>query len=124
MLVFGLLSSVFDYLTFGVLILLLNASPHLFRTGWFTESVISASLIVLVIRTRRPFWRSLPGKYLLIATLLIAAATLAIPYTPLGELFDFEPLPALFLVMMFGVVLVYVAGAELAKKLFYRWVKY
>ena len=61
MLVFGLLSSVFDYATFGVLLLVLHASPAEFRTGWFIESVASASLVVLVIRTRRPLFRSAPA---------------------------------------------------------------
>jgi len=124
MITFGLLSSVFDYLTFGVLIYFLSASPKLFRTGWFLESVISATIIVLVIRTRRPFWRSLPGKYLLIATLAIAAATVVLPYTFLGGIFGFEPLPVEFLLLMFGVVALYIGGAELAKKLFYKWIKY
>ena len=73
MLTFGILSSVFDYLTFGVLLLLLHATTDQFRTGWFLESVISASVTVLVIRTRKSFFRSKPGKYLLMATLLIVA---------------------------------------------------
>ena len=62
MMTFGLVSSVFDYLTFGVLLLVLHATQAQFRTGWFVESVISASLIVLVIRTRRPFFRSRPAS--------------------------------------------------------------
>ena len=73
MLAFGLLSSVFDYLTFGCLLWVLHATVDQFRTGWFMESVVSASLIVLVIRSRRPFFKSKPGKYLLLATLLIVA---------------------------------------------------
>jgi len=64
MITFGLVSSIFDFLTFGALLTLLNATQDQFRTGWFLESVISASLIVLVIRTRKPFFKSLPGKYL------------------------------------------------------------
>ena len=79
MLTFGILSSVFDYLTFGVLLLILHATTDQFRTGWFVESVISASVTVLVIRTRKPFFRSRPGKYLLIATLLIVVVTILIP---------------------------------------------
>src|SRR5438067_8658404 len=71
MLTFGLLSSIFDYLTFAVLLLVMHASPDEFRTGWFVESVISASAVVLVIRTRRPFFKSRPGKPLLIATCVV-----------------------------------------------------
>ena len=62
MITFGLVSSVFDYLTFGVLLLILQATQDQFRTGWFLESVISASLIVLVIRSRNPFFKSRPAK--------------------------------------------------------------
>jgi Mg2+-importing ATPase len=65
MVVFGLVSSLFDYITFGVLLFLLHATVDQFRTGWFIESVVSASMIVLIIRTRRPFFRSSPSRYLL-----------------------------------------------------------
>ena len=84
MLVFGLLSSVFDYATFGVLLLLLHARPAEFRTGWFIESVVSAALVVLVIRTRRPIFRSAPSWKLLTATLLVVAVVIVIPFTPLA----------------------------------------
>jgi P-type Mg2+ transporter len=70
MIVFGLLSSVFDYLTFGALLLLLHAQPEQFRTGWFIESTISASMVVLVVRTRQSIFQSKPGKYLFWATCL------------------------------------------------------
>jgi Mg2+-importing ATPase len=120
MFVFGVLSSVFDYLTFGVLLWLLHASPEQFRTGWFQESVISATLIVLVIRTRRPFYQSHPGKYLFAATLIIIAVTMLLPYTPLAPLFQFARLPLSFILMLGGIVILYVAGAEVVKKFFYR----
>ena len=122
MLAFGLLSSVFDYLTFGCL-LLIHATVDQFRTGWFIESVVSASLIVLVIRSRRPFFKSKPGKYLLLATLLIVAITLFLPFSPLAGLLEFQPLPYSFLLML-GVILVgYIVSAELLKKVFYARVK-
>ena len=70
MVVFGLLSSVFDYFTFGALLLILKTNPTQFRTGWFLESIISASLIVLVAHTRRWVFESKPGKYLFIATIV------------------------------------------------------
>jgi Mg2+-importing ATPase len=119
MITFGLVSSVFDYLTFGVLLWVLRAGPAEFRTGWFVESVVSATLIVLVVRTRGAFLRSRPSRPLLLTTLVVATATLAIPYTPLGTLFGFVPLPPLFLAMMGLIVLAYVASAELAKRWFY-----
>jgi Cation transporter/ATPase, N-terminus len=75
MVAFGSVSSVFDYLTVGVLLLMLQATPDQFRTGWVPESVISAAMIVLVIRSRKSLFQSQPGRYLLMATLLI-------PFTP------------------------------------------
>jgi Mg2+-importing ATPase len=96
---FGPLSSLFDFATFGVLLLVLHAQEDLFRTGWFVESVISASLVVLVVRTRRPFFRSLPGRALLAATLGIVVVTLVLPFTPLGKLFGFVPLSGTFLAL-------------------------
>jgi P-type Mg2+ transporter len=121
MLTFGLLSSVFDYMTFGALLLIVHAGPAEFRTGWFVESVLSASLVVLVIRTRRPMWRSRPSRSLAIATAVIWAVTVAIPYTPLGALFRFVPLPPAFLLMLAVILVLYVSGAEAAKALFYRY---
>jgi len=124
MIVFGILSSVFDYVTFGVLLFLLHASVDLFRTGWFIESVVSASLIVLVIRSRRPFFKSTPGKHLLTATLTIAVASLVLPYTSLGDLFGFKPPSILFLLAMGLIVAAYIISGELVKNIFYKRVKF
>jgi P-type Mg2+ transporter len=123
MLAFGSLSSIFDFLTFGVLLFILKASPDQFRTGWFMESVISASSIVLVIRTRQPFFKSMPGRYLFIATLIVVATTLILPYTPMAGLFGFQPLPMIFLVLLGVIVVLYISAAEVTKRYFYRWVK-
>lgn len=124
MLVFGILSSVFDYLTFGALLFLLHASEAGFRTGWFMESVVSASLIVLVIRTRRPFFKSKPSKYLLVATLIIVAVSIILPYTHLGKLFAFTTLHPIFLLVMGIIVALYILSAEIAKKIFYSRIKF
>jgi len=124
MFTFGIVSSVFDYLTFGVLLFILHASPKEFRAGWFVESVISAALIVLVVRTRRPFFKSRPGKYLLLATLLIVAMTLILPFTPLGDIFGFSRLPILFLLIVGLITISYILTAEIAKKIFYQKVKF
>jgi Mg2+-importing ATPase len=120
MFTFGLLSSIFDYMTFGVLLFVLHANQNQFRTGWFLESVISAALIVLVIRTRKSFFQSKPSRYLLIATLLTVAATLLLPYTPLASILGFEPLPLVFLLLLVGIIALYILAAELTKKVFYR----
>jgi Mg2+-importing ATPase len=124
MIVFGILSSVFDFLTLGVLILVFQSSPSLFRTGWFAESVISASLIVLVIRSRRPFFKSFPGKYLLLTTIVIVGATLIFPFTPLGSLFGFAQPPLLVLLLMSIIVVLYIVLGEVVKGIFYKRIRF
>lgn len=119
MLTFGLVSSVFDYLTFGALLLILNASPEQFRTGWFVESVISASAIVLVIRTRRPFFASRPGPPLVLATLAVAVVTLLLPLLPIAAPLGLIPMPASFLFLLAAILAGYVLTAELVKRHFY-----
>lgn len=124
MITFGSVSSVFDYLTFGALLFILHATKDQFRTGWFLESVISASLVVLVIRTRKPFFKSRPGKYLLIVTLLIVAVTFILPYTPIGKLFDFISMPFSFYWVLGLIIALYIIAAEMAKKFFYKRVNF
>jgi Mg2+-importing ATPase len=120
MLTFGILSSVFDYVTFGVLLYVFNATESQFRTGWFMESVISASLIVLVIRSRRRLFTSKPGKYLLLSTLGIVVVTLIMPYTPLDSVLGFYPLPGAFIPAILAIVVVYIIAAEMTKRIFFR----
>jgi Mg2+-importing ATPase len=120
MIVFGLLSSIFDYCTFAVLRVGLHAGMIEFRTGWFVESVASASLIVLAIRTRRPLWRSRPGRWLAITTAVVVIATAIMPMTPLAPLFGFGRLPPSFWPALGGILVLYVGSAELTKRLFYR----
>jgi len=120
MIVFGLLSSVFDYLTFGVLLFIMHANEKVFQTGWFVESVVSAILIVLVVRTRLSFLKSLPGKYLSIATILIFVFVLVLPLTPLAAWFGFVKLPLMYYGLMVAIVVAYLFSAEFAKRLFYR----
>lgn len=123
MIVFGITSSVFDYFTFGTLLLILPGMTEEFRTGWFVESVISASMIVLVVRSRKPFFKSTPGKYLLAATLLIGIFTLAFPLTPFAALFGFKPLPVSVIIIIGTIVGLYVLTAEAVKRIFYKKVK-
>ncbi len=124
MITFGLVSSVFDYITFGLLLLLLHANEEQFRTGWFLESVISASMIVLVIRSRKPFFRSKPGKYLQIATFSVAVITLILPFTPPGKVFGFSPLALTTYLFLLAIVVVYILSAEITKRIFYKKVKF
>ncbi|KAF0185610.1 MAG: Mg2+-importing ATPase [Nitrospirae bacterium] len=120
MLFFGLMSSVFDYLTFGVLLYVLNADPVLFRTGWFIESVLSASLVVLIIRTRKPFFQSRPGKHLAITTVAIAGITLSIPFSPFAGVLGLQPVSIGFLCALAGILVLYGIFAEIGKAVFYR----
>jgi Mg2+-importing ATPase len=120
MIVFGLLSSVYDYLTFGVLLFLMKEDEKVFQTGWFTESVISATLIVLVVRTRLPFFKSLPGKYLAIATSLVVLFVFSIPLMPFASLLGFVKLPLSFYGWMLLIIAGYIVSAEMAKRWFYK----
>ena len=117
---FGLLSSVFDYATFAILYFVLHANAAAFRSDWFIESVVSASLVVLVIRTRGPFWKSRPSRPMTIATFSVVAAAVALPFTPIGTLFGFVPLPPYFLGIVATIVTAYIGSAEAMKQVFYR----
>jgi Mg2+-importing ATPase len=119
MITFGLLSSVFDYLTFGILIYVFHATEKTFQTGWFIESVISAILIVLVVRTRLPFFKSLPGKFLSIATVFVLLLVLILPLTPLSIWFGFKRLPISYYGWTLLIITLYLGTAELAKRIFY-----
>ena len=123
MLVFGAVSSVFDYLTFGTLLFVVRASPEQFRTAWFIESLLTELFVALVVRTRRPFFKSRIGKYLWLSTLAVAAVTLVVPYLPFGGLLGFVPLPIPLMLTILGITLGYVLATEVAKKHFYARVK-
>jgi Mg2+-importing ATPase len=121
MITLGPVSSLFDYLTFFVMLFFFAAQPALFQTAWFTESLISQVLVVFVIRTRRrPFWRSKPSKYLLISSIVIIFFALSIPFTPLGALFGFVTPPPLFYVALSLILTVYLLVAEIVKGWFYK----
>lgn len=120
MVIFGILSSVFDYLTFGVLLLLFHAKESEFQTGWFIESVVSATLIVLVVRTRNSFIKSKPGKYLALASISVASVILILPNLPFASLLGFTPVPFIFYPAMLSIVGLYIFSAEQMKKWFYK----
>ena len=120
MITFGPLSSLFDYLTFGALLLVLHATADQFRTGWFIESVVSAALIVLVIRTQQSFIKSKPSKYLLLATLSVIIVTVLLPFTVLGRLFGFVSISPEFFLLTATIVGLYIVAAEMTKRLFYK----
>ena len=120
MLIFGPLSSVFDYATFGVLLWLMKANQQSFQTGWFIESILSASVVVFAVRTRLPFTHSRPSRTMLAVTVAIMLVTLLLPYSPLAGMLGFVPLPITTLLVIFGIVILYFLSAELTKRWFYR----
>jgi Mg2+-importing ATPase len=119
MIVFGLISSFFDYLTFGVLLLVMHSTQDLFRSGWFILSIITELLILLVMRTQKPFFKSMPSPSLLIATLAVSLVTLVIPYSPLNALLGLTPIPLTALLVLMGIAALYIATSEIAKRVFY-----
>jgi P-type Mg2+ transporter len=120
MMVFGPLSSVFDLATFGVLLWVLKASEPVFHTGWFIESVLSASLVVFSLRTRLPMLRARPARLMVVMTVLVDAAAILLPYTPFGVYMGFTPLPFTFVLVVAMIVVAYIFFAEIAKRIFYR----
>jgi Mg2+-importing ATPase len=117
---FGLISSIFDFVTISALIYLLHAGPELFRTGWLIESVMSEILVTFSIRTRRRFYRSKPSRLLVAASFVMASLTLVIVYSPLGLFFEFVQPPAWFLGLILGILACYFLLVEGLKHLFFR----
>jgi Mg2+-importing ATPase len=121
MIVFGPISSLFDYVTFGLLLLMLGSNEDSFHTGWFVESLFTQILVVLVIRTRRtPFWRSRPSKQLGAAIVAALAAAVLIPLSPLGSVIGFGALPWQFWLLLVAIVAGYLTLVELTKYWFDR----
>ena len=123
MVLFGLVSSIFDFLTFGMLLFVFQATEDEFRTGWFIESLLTELVIALVVRTRRVFYRSRPGNLLLASTIVVIGLTVILPYLPCNSLLGFVPLPAPLMLLLIGLTLLYVFVAELTKKYFYARVE-
>jgi P-type Mg2+ transporter len=120
MLCLGPVSSLFDFATFALLIFAVKAGEATFQTAWFVESLATQVLVVFVIRTPGAPWRSLPSPWLTASTLLVAAAAVILPYTPFGAALGFVPLPGWLLLAIAALALVYLAVAELAKRVFLR----
>jgi P-type Mg2+ transporter len=121
--VFGPLSSVFDVLTFVVLIAVFGYGASQFQTGWFIESIATQAFVVYVIRTKRlPFVQSRPSNYLLASTVAVVAIGWLVALGPLGVVFKFTPLPMQAVLAMTGIVLVYLVLTELVKRVFFKYV--
>jgi len=121
MLVIGPISSLFDFLTFYVMLVILQADEKLFQTGWFVESLCTQVLVIFVIRTRGNPFKSRPHPVLALTSLVIATLGAGLPFTSLGAYFGFVPLPAKFYLILAAMVAVYLLIVELAKNGYYRW---
>ncbi|GAA2494131.1 magnesium-translocating P-type ATPase [Terrabacter carboxydivorans] len=121
MLLFGPLSSLFDFLTFGVMLWVFHAGPDLFRSGWFVESLATQTLVIFAIRTRTvPFFRSHPSLPLTLAALGVVLVGAVLPATPLAATLGFAPLPGGFFAALVLMVVAYLVLVELGKRWFYR----
>ena len=124
MVTFGLMSTFFDILTFFILLSVLHAQEAEFQTGWFLVSIISELMILLVIRTRKLFYKSRPSDNLLISTIIVVLLTLILPFSPLTSLFGFSSIPLIFLFILFSIILVYMGSTELGKRIVYSHIKF
>jgi Mg2+-importing ATPase len=120
MVIIGAVSSLFDFLTFYVLLAVLRADEALFHTGWFIESVATQVLVIFVIRTRRNPLRSRPSRLLTLTSVAVVLGAVLLPFTPLGVQLGFVPPPPLFFVMVAAMVATYLCMVEGVKRWFYR----
>ena len=118
--VFGPISSIFDFMTFFVMLVVLNASHAEFRSGWFVESLATQTLVVFVIRTRRtPFFHSHPSRAMTITPIACALIGAVLPFSPLADTLGFTTLPISFFLILVGMIVTYLALVETAKRRFY-----
>jgi Mg2+-importing ATPase len=120
MLVLGPLSSLFDFLTFGLLFGVFGASEALFHTGWFVESLMTQVLVIFVIRTQGNPLKSRPHRALAASSIAVVVIALVLPFTTVGAWFQLEPIPAGLLLALISMTAAYLVAATYAKRWFYR----
>lgn len=121
MLIIGPISSVFDFLTFFIMLKIFQAGEALFHTGWFIESLATQVLVIFIIRTRKNPLKSRPNPWLIIFSLLVVSLAVLLPFTPLGKLFGFVAPPPLFFFVLACMVIVYLLTVEAVKRWFYAY---
>jgi Mg2+-importing ATPase len=121
MLVIGPISSLFDFLTFYIMLVILQADEKLFQTGWFVESLCTQVLVIFIIRTRGNPVKSHPHPMLMATSIAVVCIAAVLPFSPIGTYFGFVPPPARFYLILGAMVLVYLLMVELVKQGFYRW---
>lgn len=123
MLVIGPISSMFDFLTFYVMLVVLKANETLFQTGWFVESLSTQALVIFIIRTRGNPFKSRAHPILVVTSLTVVAIGAILPFTALGTYFGFVPPPVEFYAILAAMVVIYLLIVEVAKRGFYHWYK-
>ena len=120
MFTFGFISSVFDYMTFAVLLIGFKSNQELFQSGWFILSIITELLVLIVMRTQKPFFKSKPAPFLLFATIGVGIFALILPYLPLQTILNIAPIPPLIFLALLGIASLYIITTEIAKHYFYK----
>lgn len=120
MIVFGITSSLFDYLTFFIMMIFFKADEKLFQTAWMLESVISAMVVMLIVRTARPVFKSKASKKLIVSIIAVSICLIAIIYSPINSYLGLIALPIKVLIAMLSISLIYASVAEIMKKRFYK----
>jgi Mg2+-importing ATPase len=119
MLIIGPVSSVFDFLTFYVMLKLFHAGEALFHTGWFIESMATQVLVIFIIRTRKNPFKSRPNPWLIACSLTVVAVAALLPFTPAGVHLGFVAPPAFFFLILIAMLLAYLLAVEGMKRWFF-----
>jgi len=118
---FGPISSIYDFMTYFVMIVIFKAGESLFQTGWFIESMMTQLLVVFLIRTKRsPFYKSKPGKWLFLSIISVGLIVLITPFTPLGTILGFKSPPLTYFLVLIAMVVTYLTIVEFVKKWFFK----
>lgn len=120
MFTFGLISSVFDFIAFILLLVVFNTNENIFQSGWFTISIITELLILMVMRTKRPFFKSKPAPLLLYFSILVGVFTLILPFLPFNQLLGIYPIDFKILISLLLLATIYIIVTEIAKHYFYN----
>ncbi len=119
MFIFGFISSLFDYMAFFTLLMGFKVNEKLFHSSWFVLSIITELIILMIMRTQRPFFRSKPAPILILSTIGVGIVTMLFTLLPINNLFDIETIPIGILLQLTAIVLIYGIVSEIAKHFFY-----
>jgi Mg2+-importing ATPase len=120
MIVFGSISSAFDIVTFIVLEVGFHAKVHEFQSAWFVGSILTEVVVLFVLRTRRPFFRSRPSRWIIVASIVVAVVACYLPYSPLAKPLSLVGLSLPVFLAIIAITIVYVASNEVAKRFFWK----